>query len=138
MRTVLSLDVGVTSGFAVLDAEHTDIPIAEQIVAHGAVTLRDLEFEIKRILTSYIPRWVVVESPIIIRGPLGDQLRSATAIVEETLRPTGWTYWTPSRWKPHPLAKTPLPWGLTPHERDAIRLGLVYRAQVVEKLLENL
>lgn len=133
MRTLLSLDLGVTNGWAVLNL---DGPLEDCIVESGSTDLALLERWLTTLLILRRPRWSVAEKPVIIRGPLGDQMHEAISITERVLSHQV-EMWTPSQWKPHPLAKTPLPRGLTPHERDAIRLGFVYRARVVEKLLSN-
>jgi len=134
VRTLLSLDLGVTTGFAVLDVNPPEDEYG--VIEHGVITLSALEHELHRIMLNHMPRLSVAEKPLIVRGKLGDQLQSTISITERVLYHQV-QMWTPSQWKSHPLAKNPLPRGLTPHERDAIRLGFVYRARVVENLVND-
>lgn len=134
MRTILSLDVGITTGFAVLDVDGLELD--STLLVHGTIEASGLEKWLNTLLLMHKPRWSVAEMPIIVRGKLGNQLQKIVITVKRTLDHQVEEI-TPSEWKPHPLAKTPLPRGLTTHERDAIRLGLVFRSRVVENLNSN-
>lgn len=127
---LLALDLGITTGVAVLSLPVPADPDDLGIVAHGTISLDSLEHTLKHLLLEYMPRKRVVEEPIIIRGPLGDSLEHAMAICRRVIYP--FQKITPAQWKSHPLAKTPLPRGISIHERDAIRLGLVVRSQLVD------
>lgn len=132
MSTILAVDLGKTTGYAVLVdklPEHKRRDLG--LLASGVIPFETLEEDLKKVLLGFLPTIRVVEEPVVIRGPLGDTMEQAKAIARRILYP--FAEWAPSRWKPHPLAKTPLPGVSTAHERDAIRLGLVYRALVVEK-----
>lgn len=122
MKYLLSLDVGITTGFAVLSLPSFDAP---DLIENGAVQKHGLREELKRLLRQYLISYSVAERPVIVRGPLGDNLQECMAIVNAELpRQVEWV--DPAQWKSTPFAKTPCPRNLTPHERDAIRLGRWY------------
>lgn len=128
MSTLLSLDLGITTGYAFLECPW-DSPAHPGVITSGNLHILLLQDELKKLLLKYKPRWSVCEDPIIIRGELGDNLEEAKRIVRNVFYKQI-EFVNPASWKPHPLAKTPLPGQLTPHQRDAIRLGIVYRAKL--------
>lgn len=119
MGYLLSLDVGVTTGWAIINYDGT-------VERHGVAAEEKVREILSNILWGYEIENAVVENPIIMRGPLGDRLSRIANSVVDSLHTVPISCITPSEWKSHPIAKTPLPSVSTIHERDAIRLGLVY------------
>jgi hypothetical protein len=121
VKHLLSLDVGLTTGWAVHDTRST-------LLAYGEVDFAEerlVRFEELR--DKWMPSWTVVEPPVIERGVLGDQLSEVIHEVKLTFNRQIVNV-LPAQWKPHPLASTPCPRGTTTHMKDAIRLGVWYIA----------
>lgn len=125
---ILSLDLGITTGYAVIESPDSDLEpptILEAEHFHISVFERIL----KDLRDSFMISHSVAEPPVIIRGPMGDQLQEIISITKrELMRQV--VFVEPSRWKPSPWGKYPLPRGTSPHVKDAIRLGLWYYASL--------
>lgn len=119
MKQVLSLDVGVTTGYAV----HFLHPFG--LVTTGTADVDVLEHTLRDILLLHTPSHSVAERPVIVRGPLGDKLERAMSIVRVALDHQV-EFVDPSQWKQTRFSELGCPGGLTTHERDAIRLGAWY------------
>lgn len=119
MKKLLSLDLGVTTGWAVMDTK-------ERLLAHGVI-LPDSNYaqSLKDILLQYMPTHSVAERPVIFRGPLGAQLEiivhDTQIVLDHQVK-----FISPSDWKDSRFKKHPVPRGITQHERDAIRIGVWY------------
>jgi hypothetical protein len=119
--TLLSLDLGLTTGFAIFD------PYADMSLdGHGHILKDDLEQTLKRFLKDHLVRWSVAERPVIIRGSLGDQLQEVISITRRVLDHQV-TLVDPAQWKQSPSAKITLPRGLSTQEIDDIRLGFWFQ-----------
>lgn len=121
MKKVLSLDLGITTGFAVYTWDGV-------LLEHGNIDAEVYAERLRHLRDDWIVSRSVAELPVIIRGPLGDALQRVIATTErELMRQVDFV--TPSSWKQTPYRKLDPPQGkLTPHERDAIRLGAWYIA----------
>jgi hypothetical protein len=121
MKHVLSLDLGITTGYAVFT-------YPDQVLqAFGCLEDRDYELALKELRDYYRVSYSVAERPVVIRGKLGDRLQKVIASTErELMRQVEMV--DPHRWKNTPYLKADLPPGgrKSPHEKDAIRLGLWY------------
>lgn len=119
---ILTLDIGVTTGWALLWAkgrEDDEWGITSCGDAHMdddlALTLARLQRE--------RPNTVVMEKPLLsFPGPLQHQLRTAVTMAELTF-PLHESV-TPAQWKSSPAARYPLPRGTSVHARDAVRMGI--------------
>ncbi len=113
----LALDIGITTGYAVHNIE------SGALIAHGIISEKTFEEELKDLLLKFMPRSSTAEMPVIIRGDLGNRLQDIAAAMRRVLmrqvEEIG-----PSMWKTHPLSKYPLPKDLSVHTKDAIRIGL--------------
>ena len=117
MKRVLAIDLGVTTGWARVDLD------TSEVLAHGTIEIEDLATQLYDLDTKLDDDdFVVIEKPLEVRGDLGDVLRFSILTAESVFSTI--VYIPPSRWKPHPVAKTPLPGIKTTHERDAIHLGM--------------
>jgi len=138
MRHVLSLDLGLTTGWALLDrtaAAETPYDYSKALVAHGTIDEVEYERELKFLLLKYTPRWSVAEKPVIFRGQLGDHLerivQSTRVILDHQVVEI-----TAPEWKNSPYRTYPCPRGISAHERDAIRFGAWYCNQL-ENIVEG-
>lgn len=118
---LLSLDLGITTGFAVLSP-------SGGIFAYGDLLNEDIEplqFKLAAIKDVWKPTHVCVEKPLIVgRNQLA---RDLERVVRNCL--FVWPHpveITPAQWKQTPFRAEPCPRGASPHARDAIRLGLYY------------
>jgi hypothetical protein len=117
-EVLLTLDLGVTTGWAIFRERALE--------DYGQAT--NLSHSLPLLLTQYLPDIVVAERPLIIRGPLGDQLGKIVALAHFYLDGARRTleYIEPSDWKPTPASKEVCPRGTSQHEKDAIRIGHWY------------
>ena len=113
---LLSLDLGLTTGWALLDEDGV-------VLNCGDVEQERYKEWLKGFIYEWEPDASVVEKPVIIRGPLGDQLAE---IIQDTLlealHPIHFV--TPAEWKQHPIAKAKVPRKVSAHTKDAIRMGI--------------
>lgn len=113
---LLSLDLGRTTGWAVWKDEN-------HIYKYGQTT--NLEALFQKIREYGQPQHVVVEKPIVIRGPLGDEMTGLIARIEAEYGNI--IYLTAAQWKPHPLVKDFLheirTLKISVHARDALCIG---------------
>lgn len=112
---VLAIDLGRTTGYAYL--------VKNRVKTFGTFT--DVDEGYVGLRTLGEPNFVIVEKPILIRGPLGDEM---AALIARTEAEYGNTieYVTAAQWKPHPIthqARKKLK-GYSEHEKDAICIGL--------------
>lgn len=111
---ILALDLGRTSGWAYFRKA--------KLRTHG--TFVDPDEAYIEIRTLGQPDHVVVEKPIVIKGPLGDEMAGLIARTEVEYGDKI-TYITAAQWKPHPLTRkiTTQLRGYSTHEKDAICIG---------------
>jgi hypothetical protein len=116
---ILALDLGYTSGWAYF--KH------HKVVRHGTFLIEEADEQYIEIRTLGQPMHVVVEKPVIIRGPLGDDMAGLIARTEAEYGNTIYNI-SASQWKPHPLTKKTRPHlrGYTQHEKDAVCMGAWY------------
>lgn len=117
---LLSLDVGITTGYCIQDEEGKVLDIG--IIEWGG---RDqLRAQLRDIISDKMPTHSLIEPPVIMRGPLGDTLKEVLEAVNGTRLPPC-AYVQPSQWKgtPESKLKVPVKGSLTQHERDAYRMG---------------
>lgn len=120
MNKVLSLDLGITTGWCVrtLDGECLAAGSQEWPGEEG------LPVFYRSLVDAYLPSFVVVEAPVLIargelQGKLAALIREARAIFRNN---TDWI--TPSQWKPR-YGKHSIPEDITlstPHAKDAYRM----------------
>lgn len=122
MKKLLALDLGITTGFAVYE-----VPTGS-LLEYGVIDYPEFETRLKELRDRWIVSYSVAEVPVIMRGALGNQLAEVVAITSrELMRQVDLV--DPASWKQTPYRKlNPPPGKLTPHERDAIRLGAWYHA----------
>jgi hypothetical protein len=120
---LLTLDLGRTTGWA----SWYD---PDRVHKYGNATdLNELFLYIRNI---GVPMHVVVEKPVVIRGPLGDEMAALIARTESEYGEII-VYVTAADWKPHPITsdlKVELKRmgmkNLSKHELDAICIGCWY------------
>lgn len=117
MPKILSLDLGITTGYAVY---HRPGPV---LLACGDIPEESFDLDLKALVREHTPSEVVAESPVIVRGELGNRLQTIVTHAHVILHPHV-LFVDAARWKPTPFAKAECPKGLSQHARDAIRLGL--------------
>jgi len=115
-ETLLTLDLGVTTGWAVFQNR--------ELVNYSQTTM--LNSDLPLLLAEYNPDIVILEKPVIFRGPLGDDLQKIIALAHYFANGRTVIECEPSDWKPTPAAKSPVPKGTSQHEKDAIRMGLCF------------
>lgn len=121
MRKLLSLDLGLTTGYAVIWSDGT----IQESGNFTADFILSGDFKEWATMPEAMPSRSVGERPLIFRGKLGNDLERIVKAVEQVLT-RQIDFVTPAEWKQTPWKKHPLPRGLSTHERDAIRLGLWY------------
>lgn len=128
---ILSLDPGITTGWAVLDAADGTI-IGTSV--WGTHELKEtLDLLVRRIFTGgHTVECVVEKMPPGSYGKLATKLEAVRRDVDFVIRETyelKVTMIPPSEWKPSRVARTRKVPGrfdktpLTPHQKDAIRMG---------------
>lgn len=118
---ILALDLGVTTGWASL-YRYKDRTAST--VAEGTIPYPEFTFQLPELLRSWEFSHIVLELPLLIsRGQLRDQLDNVVAWTFTAIGTTPRTEVYASEWKGTKYAKMKMPRGLTPHERDAIRMG---------------
>lgn len=114
---ILSLDLGITTGYAVYQRPGT------HLIAYGDIEEERFDLDLRELVRQFTPAEVVVEAPVIVRGELGNRLQTLVTYAHVILHPHV-LFVDAARWKPTPYAKAECPKGLSQHARDAIRLGL--------------
>ena len=109
---LLSLDLGITTGFATWDGA--------ELSEHGVVPdyfLRQWCYEMSE------REWdaVIGEEPIYIRGPLGESLQDVTRVVKNFFPDI--RMFSASQWKNTKYRNAEVPPKISIHARDAIRFG---------------
>lgn len=120
MVKLLSLDLGLTTGYCIQSPKGHIFQLG--ILEYESE--KQFEAMLTHLLTANLPNKYVVEAPVILRGPLGDKLTSVVAATKRVLRQGG-DWIEPSQWKgsPEGKLKVPVDYKITPHERDAYRMG---------------
>lgn len=120
MTCVLSLDLGITTGWCVRDV------LGHDLIATGTVKYLDddglFEKDLLSLVQRYLPSHVVIESPVITaRGELNGKLSALITVSKKVFR-TNTEQVTPTQWKQR-YASTKIPIkGITRHEMDAYRI----------------
>ena len=128
-KAVLSLDVGLTTGWAVHEIRFQvgtwDPGSGIALKAHGILLEGDYAHDLSQLILKYMVRRSVAEYPLVKPGKLGSRLARLIQDTEhvlmrqvDTIRPVDWK---DSRWADHPV-----PLETTRHEKDAIRIGVWY------------
>lgn len=114
---VLSIDPGITTGYALLDEEGNVLNVGEAS-----------QLNLKESLSKFLgieDLEVVVESiPIPTRSKMNERLLLILSIINGLFSEQ--TKISPGTWKPTPVAFHPCPPGVSKHCKDAIRLGVYY------------
>jgi hypothetical protein len=122
---LLSLDPGLTTGWAILDE-------AGAIVATGTIDHHDVRIALIRILREQKLDHAVLETvPLEAPGHLADSLRHVLATLGGMLTTyqVEMTYILPGVWKTSSVPQPEARWAgkrLSIHQRDAIRMGRYY------------
>lgn len=117
---LLSLDLGIKTGWAVLGLRPNNDPV---IYDHGEVGEYDAGLVFPQLKQEWEPDSVLMEKPVLaFPGPLQDDLRRVM-LIASAIYPHHETV-TPSQWKPSPYSRYPLPRGTSKHVRDAVRMGV--------------
>lgn len=98
------------------------------LLNHGEFDWSEVTEVLWELFSEYIPRWVLAETPVIIRGPLGEKLTwvvsSTRHVFPEVIEidPARWknSWWAQAE-VPHPANRK-----LSRHQQDAIRMGWWY------------
>lgn len=122
-KRILALDIGITTGFAILYNE-PGMTIVEE---YGEI-MEDWYQETLKSFNARLISHSIAERPVIIRGQLGDRLAHLIAVTEEEL--PGVKMVDPAQWKSSPAKDHPTPRGTSTHIKDAIRLGVWYAWQL--------
>lgn len=120
MTQVLSLDLGITTGWCVRNL-HGDCVAAGHQEWPGE---EGLAIFYRSLIDRYLPSYVVIEAPVLIargelQGKLAMLIREAKGVFRNN---TDWI--TPSQWKPR-YGKHPIPQDVklaTTHAKDAYRM----------------
>lgn len=139
MKFLLSLDLGITTGYCVLRMEPFKGGRAE-IEEHGTIlfqkdapnAVQKYEGILQRITLDNLVSFSVAERPVIYRGALGADLQRVVDATSAVLMRQV-EFVDPTRWKSTPFRRHPTPKNLTPHERDAIRLAYWYTNELQGK-----
>lgn len=116
MTRLLTLDLGLTTGWACVD-EHTST------LGIGQIPYQDAEAFVN-LLSRYKPDHVLAETPVIIRGPLGEKLTSVITSVRALI--PGVVEIDPAQWKNSWWGDAKAPRGSSQHEKDALRMAYWY------------
>lgn len=121
MRKVLSLDLGITTGWCVRT-------VNGELMAYGTLQYNggpDYEHALTQLILHYLPSYVVAEPPVIDgRGKLQRDLQEVVARTKVVIR-QGMTWVDPADWKQR-FGKAKLPpqfRGSSTHEKDAYRIS---------------
>lgn len=112
---ILSLDLGVTTGFALWTADGILHSWGEISSSPQPSLLPVSPSEIERVL---------VELPVFKTGALGDKLLTISRDWREVFSDVPWDVIPPGVWKTSPRVQSLFPRGATRHARDAIGVGL--------------
>lgn len=122
VKTLLSLDLGVTTGWAVHTFSREVITFEECGIIQPDSVFTDA---LKHLVITRMPTHSVAERPVIFRGPLGttleERIGDTKVILDHQVK-----FINPSDWKDSRFKKHLVPRGATQHERDAIRIGVWY------------
>lgn len=126
LTRILTLDVGVTTGYAILEGLPLGWP---NLIECGNIVLDDLEAVLPRIIADSKAERIFTELPVSRSGDgqLTRSLNEACRIVQ--LYAPGATNIPPGVWKGYKyITNQPIVWDgapLTQHQKDAIQLGRV-------------
>ena len=113
---LLTLDLGLTTGYAVLNNNG-------KVIFKGKYDWRDQERSLKLLLSAYTPTHVLAETPVIIRGPLGEKLDHVVSQVRLIVG-SDLIEIDPARWKNSWWGGVRFPGRkMSRHVQDAIRMG---------------
>jgi hypothetical protein len=119
---VLSLDLGVTTGWAV---HYRFGDGGAALLGNGILSYSTYTTSLPTILRVWDIDHVALEMPLLVtRGQLRSQLDNVIAWTMSAIGDLPRTEFYASDWKPTAYAKKKVPRGTTTHERDAIRMGM--------------
>jgi len=113
---VLALDLGVTTGWACVDDKANVCGIGQFQHQEGEVYAN--------LVSMYHPHHVVAETPVIIRGTLGEKLTRVISTVRSII--PGAVEIDPAQWKNSWWGDADVPRATTQHEKDALRMAYWY------------
>lgn len=135
-KRCLSLDLGITTGYAVLSFSLSDDPEIT-IEDHGVLGFDAYRSSLSLLLGKHKISYSVAEQPALtFRGQLGNQLQQVVLHTSQVLMRQVELV-DPAQWKPTPFKKYPTPPRISPHERDAIRLGVWYIHTLLKRVAEK-
>lgn len=118
MTHLISIDAGITTGIAVFD-------LNGELLNSESVDVKDLPRRLRSLFLTFEITHGVIETPVIVRGKLGDILTAVMEVIEESFSSVEPMRVEANWWKSHPLAMDSIS-GVDVHVRDAIRMGRVY------------
>lgn len=123
---LLTTDPGLTTGWALLDEIGSIIDTGNCTPEEVGPTLRRTILEWHR--RGHMIRGAIEKFPLAPNGKLANELRSVVLSIEAIFLGSGInvTRVTPGVWKTSSIPETQKTWAdktLTPHQRDAIRMG---------------
>jgi hypothetical protein len=122
---VLGVDAGITTGLAIVSGD-------DQRVLHLETAQPDA-LQDKLVLMERTVDKVVVEKALPYkRSKLGQQLQAVHLLIHDVCPNAVWI--DASQWKNTEVKYSPVPRGVTAHERDAIRIARWYLIQVTALL----
>lgn len=113
---ILALDLGLTTGWACVDER-------ANVLGLGQIPYQDPEAFVN-LVSHYKPDHVVVEPPVIIRGPLGEKLTGVITHVRSII--PGAVDVDPAQWKNSWWGDAEVPRASSQHEKDALRMAYWY------------
>lgn len=129
-KLLLSLDLGKTTGYAVIQMKPGEQKTL-QIVETDNIAHTVYQDTLKNLMRRWLISYSVAEKPVIFRGELGDILQDVILDTSQVLMRQV-DFVNPSDWKATPYKNYPIPETkppsskLSPHQKDAIRLGVWY------------
>lgn len=139
-KKVLSLDLGITTGYAVIFfswwSEDHLVEVNPTVVEYGDIHYDVYLPQLRALMLHNKVNYSVAERPVIIRGKLGNQLQE---VIDHTsyILSRQVEFVDPTQWKSTPFKKHPTPPKISPHARDAIRLGVWYASGIISGLQGN-
>lgn len=110
---VLGVDAGLTTGLAIVSGDD------QRVLYSGSAQPNEVEDAVRRCAAT-VDEVVVERSLPYKRSKLGQQLHSVHRLIERAAPEATWI--DASDWKNTEVRMSPVPRGVTQHEKDAIRI----------------
>jgi len=114
---VLGVDAGVTTGLAIVSGDD------QRVLHHSTCDIESLQFQLE-LLERTVDEVVVERALPYKRSRLGRELMLVHTLVERACPDAYWI--DASQWKNTEAKMSPVPRGVSQHEKDAIRMARWY------------